>query len=70
MMTTTPTAMSRLDHVQYGPEGAAATVDLAIGPMAMVGSIRNGLTLDAQTLVLRSSLDGIAAVALAGDSST
>jgi uncharacterized membrane protein YqgA involved in biofilm formation len=43
-----------------------ASLLFCIGPMAIVGSIQNGLTLDAQTLVLKSSLDGIAAVALAG----
>ncbi len=34
--------------------------------MTIVGSLQNGLALDARTLVLKSALDGIAAVALAG----
>jgi uncharacterized protein len=37
-----------------------------IGPMAIVGSIQNGLALDPRTLVVKSALDGIASVALAG----
>lgn len=36
-----------------------------IGPMAILGSLQNGLQHDPQTLVIKSSLDGIAAVALA-----
>jgi uncharacterized membrane protein YqgA involved in biofilm formation len=34
--------------------------------MAIVGSLQNGLTFDSRTLVLKSTLDGIASVALAG----
>ncbi|HVI93434.1 MAG TPA: DUF554 domain-containing protein [Anaeromyxobacter sp.] len=44
----------------------AASLLFCIGPMAIVGSLQNGLTLDARTLVLKSALDGIAAVALGG----
>jgi uncharacterized protein len=43
-----------------------ASLLFCIGPMAIVGSIQNGLALDARTLVLKSTLDGIASVALAG----
>ncbi|HEX9109585.1 MAG TPA: DUF554 domain-containing protein [Longimicrobiales bacterium] len=43
-----------------------ASLLFCIGPMAIVGSIQNGLALDSRTLVLKSALDGIAAVALAG----
>jgi uncharacterized membrane protein YqgA involved in biofilm formation len=43
-----------------------ASLLFCIGPMAIVGSIQNGLALDARTLVLKSALDGIASVALAG----
>lgn len=43
-----------------------ASLLFCIGPMAIVGSIQNGLALDSRTLVLKSTLDGIAAVALAG----
>lgn len=43
-----------------------ASLLFCIGPMAIVGSIQNGLSFDARTLVLKSTLDGIAAVALAG----
>jgi uncharacterized membrane protein YqgA involved in biofilm formation len=34
--------------------------------MAIVGSLQNGAALDPRTLVLKSTLDGIASVALAG----
>jgi uncharacterized membrane protein YqgA involved in biofilm formation len=44
----------------------AASLLYCIGPMAIVGSLQNGLALDARTLVLKSALDGIASVALAG----
>lgn len=43
-----------------------ASLLFCIGPMAIVGSIQNGLAFDARTLVLKSTLDGIASVALAG----
>jgi uncharacterized membrane protein YqgA involved in biofilm formation len=43
-----------------------ASLLFCVGPMAIVGSIQNGLSLDARTLVVKSALDGIAAVALAG----
>jgi uncharacterized membrane protein YqgA involved in biofilm formation len=43
-----------------------ASLLFCVGPMAIVGSIQNGLALDSRTLVLKSTLDGIAAVALAG----
>ena len=44
----------------------AASLLFCIGPMAIVGSLQNGLALDARTLALKSALDGIASVALAG----
>jgi uncharacterized membrane protein YqgA involved in biofilm formation len=44
----------------------AASLLFCIGPMAIVGSIQNGLALDARTLVLKSTLDGVASVALSG----
>jgi uncharacterized membrane protein YqgA involved in biofilm formation len=44
----------------------AASLLYCIGPMAIVGSLQNGLAFDARTLVLKSALDGIASVALAG----
>jgi len=43
-----------------------ASLLFCIGPMAIVGSIQNGLAFDSRTLVLKSALDGIASVALAG----
>lgn len=43
-----------------------ASLLFCIGPMAIVGSLQNGLALDSRTLVLKAALDGIAAVALAG----
>jgi uncharacterized membrane protein YqgA involved in biofilm formation len=43
-----------------------ASLLFCVGPMAIVGSLQNGLALDPRTLVLKATLDGIAAVALAG----
>lgn len=43
-----------------------ASLLFCVGPMAIIGSIQNGLSLDSRTLVLKSALDGIASVALAG----
>jgi uncharacterized membrane protein YqgA involved in biofilm formation len=43
-----------------------ASLLFCVGPMTIVGSLQNGLAQDARTLVLKSALDGIAAVALAG----
>jgi len=43
-----------------------ASLLFCVGPMAIVGSLQNGLALDARTLVLKATLDGIASVALAG----
>ncbi|UQN05826.1 DUF554 domain-containing protein [Deinococcus sp. QL22] len=44
----------------------AASLLFCIGPMTVVGGLQNGLTGDNSTYVLKSTLDGIAAVALAG----
>lgn len=44
----------------------AASLLFCIGPMTVIGGIQNGLTGDASTYVLKSTLDGIAALALAG----
>jgi uncharacterized protein len=43
-----------------------ASLLFCIGPMAILGSIQNGLALESRTLVLKSTLDGICSVALAG----
>src|SRR5512142_1853974 len=43
-----------------------ASLLFCVGPMAIVGSIQNGMALDARTLVLKAALDGIASIALAG----
>ncbi len=43
-----------------------ASLLFCVGPMAIVGGIQNGLALDPRTLVVKSALDGIASVALAG----
>lgn len=42
-----------------------ASLLFCVGPMAIVGSIQNGLALDARTLTVKSALDGIASIALA-----
>ena len=44
----------------------AASLLFCIGPMTVVGGLQNGLTGDNATYVLKSMLDGIAALALAG----
>ncbi|WP_456830216.1 DUF554 domain-containing protein [Deinococcus sp. UYEF24] len=44
----------------------AASLLFCIGPLTIVGGIQNGLTGDSGTYVLKSVLDGIAALALAG----
>lgn len=44
----------------------AASLLFCIGPMTVIGGIQNGLTGDSGTYVLKSTLDGIAALALAG----
>ncbi len=44
----------------------AASLLFCIGPMTVIGGIQNGLTGNSSTYVLKSTLDGIAALALAG----
>lgn len=44
----------------------AASLLFCIGPMTVIGGIQNGLTGNPATYVLKSTLDGIAALALAG----
>ncbi|WP_019585030.1 DUF554 domain-containing protein [Deinococcus apachensis] len=44
----------------------AASLLFCIGPMTVVGGLQNGLTGDSSTYVLKSTLDGIASLALAG----
>jgi uncharacterized protein len=44
----------------------AASLLFCIGPLTIVGGIQNGMTGDSSTYVLKSVLDGIAALALAG----
>ncbi|WP_221088216.1 DUF554 domain-containing protein [Deinococcus aquaedulcis] len=44
----------------------AASLLFCVGPMTVVGGLQNGLTGDASTYILKSVLDGIAALALAG----
>lgn len=43
-----------------------ASLLFCIGPMTVIGSLQNGLQLDPNTLILKATLDGIAAVALTG----
>jgi uncharacterized membrane protein YqgA involved in biofilm formation len=42
-----------------------ASLLFCVGPMAPLGSLNNGLTGDAQLLILKGTMDGIAAIALA-----
>ena len=44
----------------------AASLLFCIGPMTVIGGLQNGLTGDNSTYVLKSTLDAIAALALAG----
>ncbi|GHF33153.1 hypothetical protein HNQ07_000304 [Deinococcus metalli] len=44
----------------------AASLLFCVGPMTVIGGLQNGLTGDTATYVLKSVLDGIAALALAG----
>ncbi len=44
----------------------AASLLFCVGPLTLVGAIQNGLTGDAQSLTVKSALDGIAGLALAG----
>lgn len=44
----------------------AASLLFCVGPMTVIGGIQNGLTGDSSTYVLKSTLDGIASLALAG----
>lgn len=44
----------------------AASLLFCVGPMTVIGGLQNGLTGDSSTYVLKSTLDGIAALALAG----
>ncbi|WP_264775029.1 DUF554 domain-containing protein [Deinococcus aetherius] len=44
----------------------AASLLFCVGPMTVVGGLQNGLTGDSGTYVLKSTLDGIASLALAG----
>jgi uncharacterized membrane protein YqgA involved in biofilm formation len=42
----------------------AASLLFCVGPMALIGSLNNGLTGDATLLLIKSTMDGIAAIAL------
>ncbi len=44
----------------------AASLLFCVGPLTLIGSIQNGLTLDPSALLVKAALDGVAALALAG----
>jgi uncharacterized membrane protein YqgA involved in biofilm formation len=44
----------------------AASLLFCVGPLTLIGSIQNGLLLDPSALLVKATLDGIAALALAG----
>ncbi|CAM3816680.1 DUF554 domain-containing protein [Deinococcus frigens] len=44
----------------------AASLLFCVGPLTFVGGLQNGLTGDASSYILKSTLDGIASLALAG----
>lgn len=51
----------------YFTEGfVAASLLFCIGPMTLIGSLNNGLSGDNTLLVLKSTMDGLAAIALTG----
>lgn len=44
----------------------AASLLFCVGPLTLIGSLQNGLLLDPRALLVKATLDGIAALALAG----
>jgi len=44
----------------------AASLLFCIGPMAIVGSLNNGLAADASVLTIKATMDGLASIAFAG----
>lgn len=66
------TALGELARRRFGGGGrftegfVTASLLFCIGPMAILGSLQNGLALESRTLVLKSALDGICSIALAG----
>lgn len=53
---------------QFTEGFVAASLLFCVGPMALVGCLNNGLTGDDRILVLKATMDGLAAIALAGSS--
>ncbi|XGV87714.1 MAG: DUF554 domain-containing protein [Limnothrix sp. BL-A-16] len=53
---------------QFTEGFVAASLLFCVGPMALVGCLNNGLTGDDQILILKATMDGLAAIALAGSS--
>jgi uncharacterized membrane protein YqgA involved in biofilm formation len=51
---------------QFTEGFVAASLLFCIGPMALIGSINNGLTGDDRLLTLKAVMDGLAAIALTG----
>ncbi len=51
---------------QFTEGFVAASLLFCIGPMALIGSINNGLTGDDQLLTLKAVMDGLASIALTG----
>ncbi|MCD8489715.1 MAG: DUF554 domain-containing protein [Desertifilum sp.] len=51
---------------QFTEGFVAASLLFCIGPMALIGSINNGLVGDNALLALKSTMDGLAAIALTG----
>ncbi len=59
-------ADSQFADSQFAEGFAAASLLFCIGPMTILGSLTNGLTGDARLLLLKSAMDGVASIALAG----
>jgi uncharacterized membrane protein YqgA involved in biofilm formation len=50
----------------FGEGFVAASLLFCVGPLTLIGSLNNGLTGDATLLTIKSTLDGLSSVALAG----
>ncbi|WP_041677020.1 DUF554 domain-containing protein [Synechococcus elongatus] len=52
---------------QVGAEGfVAASLLFCVGPMTLIGSLENGLNGDPRLLLIKGTMDGLSAIALAG----
>lgn len=59
------TALARKQHSLFGQGFVTASLVFCIGPMAVIGSIQDGLAGDFRLLAIKSTLDGFASIAFA-----